>query len=493
MGIIKRQTIKSTVYIYAGVLVGFVTTALIFPRILTTSQIGVLTLLGSWSSLFAQFATLGFGGATVKFFPLFRNKAKNHHGFLFILLALSAVGFTLFIGLYYLLKSWLIATHDDSPLFQDKIYLLIPYTLFQLLFISLDVYNRVLYNATTGTLLRELGLRLVILVGITLVFLELFAFDFFVDWYIGAQGVITLALAAFLVWRKEFDLKPNFSLINRSLLKGMASLSFFSFLTGFSSLAIIRIDSIMIGSYLTEAEVGIYAMNINFATLVMLPSRALRNIAPTMIADAFSNRAFGTISAIYEKSTITQLAIGLFLLLGLWVNTETIYTILPPEYQAGVYVILFIGLANVVRMAGGMSDAIVGYSEYYKMNTIFNAGWLLLIILTNVMLIPKLGISGAALASLISVATVTITRFWFVYQKFGMQPYRKKHLLVILIALGTYFIISLLPTYSPFWLDLLFRSGLVMLLFGVSIYFFRISPEINDLVDAAWQRARSLF
>lgn len=493
MGIIRRQTIKSTVYIYAGVLVGFVTTALIFPRVLTSSQIGVLTLLGSWSSLFAQFATLGFGGATVKFFPSFRNSQKNHHGFLFLLLLVSAIGFIIFVGLYYLLKSWLISTHADSPLFQQHIFLIIPFTLFQLLFISLDVYNRVLYNATTGTLLRELGLRLVILSGITLVFLELLSFDYFIDWYIAAQGVITLALVAFLIWRKEFNLIPDFSLVNRSLLKGLASLSMFSFLTGFSSLAIIRIDSIMIGSYLTEAEVGIYAMNINFATLVMLPTRALRNIAPTMIADAFSNKALGTISTIYEKSTITQLAVGLFLLLGLWVNTETVYTILPPEYEAGVYVILLIGLSNVVRMAGGMSDAIVGYSQYYKMNTVFNAGWLLLIVLTNMILIPKLGISGAALASFISVVIVTVTRYWFVYQKFGMQPYHRKHLLVLVLALGTYFIISLLPTLDPFYLDLLVRSILVISFYGASVYVFRISPEINDLIDAAWERIRSLF
>ncbi len=493
MGIIQRQTIKSTVYIYAGVLVGFVTTALIFPRVLTSSQIGLITLIASWSAIFAQGATLGFGGATVKFFPLFRDKEKNHHGFLFLLLLVTSVGFILFIGLYYLLKSWIISTHADSPLFQHKAYLIVPFTFFMLLFIVMDIYNRVLYNATAGTLLKELFLRLFILLGIALLFFQFLNFDQFVNWYVGAQGAVALLLLFFLVWRKEFNLLPDFSQLDRSMITGMASLSLFSFLTGFSSLAIIRIDSIMIGSYLSEGDVGIYTLNLYFGTLVLLPSRALRNIAPTLIADAFNSRSMSTIRSIYEKSTITQLAVGLFLMLGLWVNTETIYTILPAEYKAGMYVILFIGFSNVVRMAGGLSDAIVGYSDYYKMNTVFNAVWLLLIVLTNLIFIPAMGITGAALASFLSVLAITLVRFWYVFRKFGMQPYQLRHAFLVFLALVTYFLISLLPIFSFFWIDLLVRGSLVVVLYGSAVYFFNISSEINGLVDSLWQRLQSLF
>ncbi|WKN43252.1 oligosaccharide flippase family protein [Tunicatimonas pelagia] len=494
MGIIQRQTIKSTVYIYAGVIVGFITTAVIFPRVLTSAQIGVTILLGSWSSVFAQGATLGFNGATVKFFSRFRNKEKNHHGFLFLLLLVALGGFLLFLGLYYLLKPWLIATHDDSsPLFRHSIYLIIPFTFLILLFLMLDTYNRVLYNATTGTLLKELFLRLFILLGTLLFFFNLLNFNQFAAWYVGAQGGTVAMLIVFLIWQKEFNPMPDFSRLDSSLIRGMASLSLFSFLTGFSALAILRIDSIMIGSYLTEAEVGIYAMNINFATLVMLPTRALRNIAPTLIADAFNNDDLDAIGSIYQKSTITQLTVGLLLMLGLWVNTETIYAILTPEYRTGIYVVLFIGLSNVARMGGGLSDAIVGYSKHYKMNTVFNAGWLLLIVLTNLIFIPTLGITGAALASLVSVVVITVVRFWFVYRKFGMQPYRFEHLLVIVLAALTYFLISLLPTFSPFWIDFLLKGSLVVAIYGSAVYFLNVSPEINALVNSTAQRIRSLF
>nr|WKN36339.1 oligosaccharide flippase family protein [Tunicatimonas sp. TK19036] len=493
MGIIQRQTLKSTVYIYAGVIIGFITTALVYPKVLTPSQIGVIGLLGSWSAVFAQFATLGFGGATVKFFPSFRSSDKNHYGFLFILLVITALGFVVFMGLYYLLRPWIIQSTQDSPLFHEQLYLIIPYTLFQLLFLALDTYNRMLYNSTTGMLLRELVLRLLILATISLFFFQLFGFVRFVEWYVGAQGVITLLLIAFLVWRGEFNPKPDFRRLDTPMMKGMASLSVFSFLTGFSSLAIMRIDSIMIGSYLTDYEVGIYITTLNFGTLVQLPSRALRGIAPTLIAESLKRNELAEVENIYRKSTITQLVIGLYLMLGIWVNTNTIFTILPEEYQAGLYVVLFIGLSNVVRMAGGMSDVIVGYSEYYKLNTVFNAGWLLLIVLTNMIFIPLQGISGAALASLISVIAVTAARHFFLQRKFGMQPYNKNHGLAILLALITYGIVYLIPTLSPFWLDLLVRGILVTLIYGLSSYYLRVSPEINQLIETSLIRLRSLF
>ncbi|MEM9674164.1 MAG: lipopolysaccharide biosynthesis protein [Cyclobacteriaceae bacterium] len=493
MGIIQRQTIKSTAYIYTGVLVGFVTTALVFPRVLTPSEIGAIGLLGSWSAVFAQFATLGFGGATVKFFPIFRDSKQNHQGFLFLLLSVTLGGFLIFLGLFFLLCPWLLQSTEESPLFQDYINLIIPFTLFQLFFLALDVYNRMLYNATTGTLLRELILRVFILIGISLFVLGLFRYQGFVNWYVGAQGAIAILLIFFLVWRGEFRPLPDFSLLDRPMLSKLGNLSLFSFLTGFSSLAIIRIDSIMIGNYLSDYDVGIYLTTMYFGTLVLLPSRALRSIAPTLISEAFSKQDLPTIQSIYHKSTITQLVVGLYLLLGLWVNTNTIFSILPQEFSAGQYVILFIGLANVVKMAGGMGDAIVGYSDYYRMNTVFNAGWLLLIILTNIIFIPKFGISGAAFASLVSVLVVTFVRFLFLNHKFKMQPYRIQHLWVLLLAIGTFGIVSFVPTLSPFWLDFLLRGTLVTLFFVLPVFFLNISPEINKIIIDGLQRLRLLI
>lgn len=493
MGVLQRQTIKSTIYIYAGVLIGFVTSALIYPKFLTESQIGVIGLLVSWSSIFAQVATLGFSGATIKFFPYFRNKEKQHHGFLFLMLLVMMAGFGLFLLIFFLIKPWMIEDAGEGSLLIEYINLLIPFTLFSLAFTLLDIYNRALYNASTGSLLNETVARLFVLFLVGLFVWDVYNFTGYVTWYVLSRGILVLLLLAFLFWKGELSLRPDFSLLTRERSKGMLSLSLFSLITGFGNLAIIRIDSIMINSFYSDAEVGVYLTTFYFGTLVLLPSRALRGIAPTMVADAIKIDDFKSVDRIYTKSTITQLVAGCFFFLGIWANIDNVFKILPESFEAGKYVILFVGLMNILRMAGGINDVIIGYSQYYRINTYIMLGWLALIILTNWWLLPILGISGAALASLLSVLVVNLVRFVFLYIKFGFQPYNKDHLIILLISGATYAAVYWIPAITPYILDILMRGVLITLIFTTSIYFSKTDPEINKLIENYWAKLRSFI
>ncbi|HJN05985.1 MAG TPA: hypothetical protein QF480_05170, partial [Bacteroidales bacterium] len=92
MGIIKKQSISGTIYSYVGVVLGFITTGLLYPQIFTTEEIGLLRILVSYSLLFAQFAGLGINTVTIKLFPYFRNYERKHHGYLGLALLVSTVG-----------------------------------------------------------------------------------------------------------------------------------------------------------------------------------------------------------------------------------------------------------------------------------------------------------------------------------------------------------------------------------------------------------------
>ena len=96
MGIIIKQTIKGSIWSYAGVAIGFVTTAYLYPNYLTPDVVGLFGILMAYSVLFAQFSSLGFHGVTARLFPYFRDKEKGHNGYLFIALVVIMVGFLLF-------------------------------------------------------------------------------------------------------------------------------------------------------------------------------------------------------------------------------------------------------------------------------------------------------------------------------------------------------------------------------------------------------------
>lgn len=483
MGIIQRQTIKSSIYIYLGVLIGFVNVSILYPRFLTTAQIGVITLLVSWGSLFAQFGTLGFTGATIRFFPYFRHREKGHQGFFLIMMMVFLIGSVLLSLLVLIMQDWIVRQAGPDSLLSSYTHLLIPYSIFMLLFLMLDVYNRSLYNATTGTLLNETVSRLLVMILLYPLIVAWIGFDTYVDLYVLARALLVVFLLVFLFYKKDISLRPDFSLLTPKMRKNMLSLSVFSLLTGFSAIAVMRIDAIMIGGFVSESAVGIYITTFYYGTLVSLPSRALKGIAPTLVSDAFKENKLDVVADIYRKSSITQMIAGCYLMLGIWANIDNVFEILTEEFLPGKYVIFYIALMNLVKMMAGNNELIIGYSRYYRFNTYSMLSWLILIILTNWWLLPLMGLVGAALASLISVVAVNLLRGWYLYHKFSFQPLSLRHVYIGLISLATYFIVSLVPSAYPFYLDIFIRGSLITLIYLPTVYFLKLSPEFNSLLE----------
>jgi len=103
MGVIKRQTIRGSVYSYLGVVVGFFTTALIMPKLMSQEQIGLINVLVAVSALYSQFSTLGFTNVTARLFSYFRDKDKNNNGFVFLAVAVGLIGFAISLVSFFIL------------------------------------------------------------------------------------------------------------------------------------------------------------------------------------------------------------------------------------------------------------------------------------------------------------------------------------------------------------------------------------------------------
>ena len=170
MGVIRKQSIYGTVYSYIGVILGFVITVL-YTKVLSTEEVGLLRVLVSYSTLFAQFAGLGFTAVTIKMFPHFRDQAKKHQGFLGLALLVSLAGFLIAAAVYLLLRPYVVdQAQEKSELFITYFYYVVPLIFFTLLFNVFDNYYRVLYNAVKGIMVKEVFQRSATLIIILIYF-----------------------------------------------------------------------------------------------------------------------------------------------------------------------------------------------------------------------------------------------------------------------------------------------------------------------------------
>ncbi|MAE07128.1 MAG: polysaccharide biosynthesis protein [Bacteroidetes bacterium] len=484
MGIIKKQSISGTIYSYVGVVLGFITTGLLYPQIFTTEEIGLLRILVSYSLLFAQFAGLGINTVTIKLFPYFRNYERKHHGYLGLALLVSTVGLIISVAAFVLLKSSILDTDNEgADLFAHYFYYIVPLIIFTLLFNVFDTYYRVLYNAVKGIIYKEVIQRILILILIVLFFVNIIDFHQAVILYTIALISPTILLFLSLIYNKQLFLNIDLSFVDRKLSYEMMNVGVFGILASFSAVLVMTIDTIMVERILGLSSLGVYTITFFFGALILVPLRTMGKISSVVIADAWRENDINVINQIYKKSSISLSVIGLLLFIGIWGNIDNILHIITDKYLSGKYVILFIGIASLFDIALSISPHIIVNSKHYRYLTYFLIIFAILLIVSNYILIPIYGIVGAAIATLISKFIYNIIKYLFLYSKYKLQPFNFKTVLVYLIAIVAYGVSLLLPEQRNYIVDILLRSSIITIIFMVPVYYFKISTDINSKIE----------
>lgn len=478
MGIIRKQSIGGMIFTYIGVILGFVNLIIITPKLLNTEEIGLLQLLVAISVIMSQVGSLGFMGVVNRLFPYFRNPENKHHGFGFLLILIGITGFLLVSFGYFFLQPYLIKTNiEKSPLFVEYIHWLLPLTFFSLQFNLLDSFTKAVYNAVLGTFLKELFVRVGNLLLLIFYFFDLVSFDTYVLIYVVNLSLPAVILYIYLLWKGEVGFRINRSAFTPQFRKEIFTVAMYSLIGGFGGIAVLNIDKYMINQYLDLSATGIYSIAFYFSTLILMPNRSLAKISITLVSENWKNQDLNAIKDIYYKSSINQTLIGMLLFLGIWCNVHNIFAFLPPEYEAGKYVILFTGFGNLINMASGISMQIIGTSPRYKVQTYLILFLILLVVGTNIAFIPAYGIFGAALASFISTLIYVSFRVFYLHRHYHIHPFSMAHgkaLLVFIIILGLNY---LLPEMGNLYIDLIIRSILITVLFVSAAYMLRLSED----------------
>jgi O-antigen/teichoic acid export membrane protein len=486
MGIIQKQTLKGSVYSYIGVLVGFLNMAILSPKIFTPEQIGLTQVMIAIATILSQLGNLGFIDLSNRIFPWFRDVATKNRGFLGLGLLVTLTGTVIVVILLIFNLDFVVHTYAGSTSLLDDYSSLLPLLLVLTIWFSFfDNYVKILYNAVLGTFLRDLFIRIVNLGLIGLFYFGAIDFDIYVLLYVLNQGLPSLVvLIVWLVRKKEFVIGKFWLWIDRPMARQLLSLSIYGFIVGLSGIAISNIDKFLIYYYIGLEPAGIYTISFFFATLIMIPGRSLGKIAIPVIADAWKRNDLRTIDEVYTKSCVNQIAIGVLLVAGIIGNLDNIYRILPPEYSGGEWIIILISLANFLSNASGASLYIIGASEYYRYQTWLMLFLIVLIVLANMILIPLLGIEGAALASLIAMVFSSAVKVYIIYVKTRLWPYRKKDIVTIAVGVAVTVVAMQLPQ-MPLIPDIILRSAIITMPFLLAVYFLNLSDEIKKIMDEA--------
>ena len=223
---------------------------------------------------------------------------------------------------------------DDAINLNFLIYL-IPLVFFSLFFNLFDSYNRVLYDAVSGTFFRDIIFKLIVLASLLLLWEDYINFSQLVFIYVSAYCLPAVLIFGLLLKRKQVSFKPKLNFIKPDLKKIMIDTSLYGLLNNFGDKIASQIDKIMIAGMLSLGATGIFAVMASFGVLISMPSRSLKKISSTIIAEAWKKKDLKTISKTYAQSGLHQFMLACLLFVGLWVNIDNVLQIVTPEYIEG--------------------------------------------------------------------------------------------------------------------------------------------------------------
>jgi O-antigen/teichoic acid export membrane protein len=484
MGIIIKQSVRGAFWSYMGIAVGYINIGIIMPQFFDTAQIGLVQIFIAVSLIFSQFATLGFTSVINRMFPVFRNPQKQHNGFLFLAMVTGIAGFALSLAGFFILKPWIIESNiEKSPLLIDYLFLLMPLVFMRLLFTLLDNYNKVLYDAVTGTFWLEFMHKVINLLLIIAFVFGLINFRQFFFGYIISMSMPVIPVIYVLSRRNEFQLKPDWEFLTRPVKKEVGTVMTFGFVNGLAAILMMNVDKIFVNQYLSLNEVGIFGVCALFATLIKVPYNSIAKISTGIIAESWKRNDIVHIQEIYRKSAINQAIAGTLIFVGILVNLHNIFEILPPVYSSGKWVLVVYSAGMLWVTIIGMAGIITETSRYFRVTTLFLLLSVLLQFFLNYMLIPKFGITGAAVATITAFIVNYSFQLVFQWVKFGIKGLSKEVFIVMFSGLVIILLSGILPRLSLLP-DIALRSGIVTFVFCSVIYFLKVSPEINDLVNS---------
>lgn len=460
---------------------------------LAEEQVGLINVLIAISSLAAPFASLGINGSTNYFFAWFKDRNKKHNGFFVFILLISLIGFLLFTIIYYFFGDVILATKGEpSQLTIDHSFYLVPLTLFTLAFSVMDVYSSVLHDSVLGTIFQEFLFRIANTVLIILYYYHWLTFDGFLFGYTIAMGIPPLAIG-FILWKRNdlFWSWPQKEML-KPYKKQIFYVSLFYVVSGFGSLMVNYIDRYMINYYIGLRAAGIYSITSFFGSVVEVPRRSMAKIATPLISSAWKDNDRETLQNFYVKSSLTQTLFSLLLFIGIWVNVDSIFEILPKTYEGGRDVIFWTGLSVIFNCFFGVGAQILLTSTKYRAYTFLTLFLGALVIGTNLAFIPWLGIAGAAIASAISKFVFSVLIIWVLKYNFNIQPFTLNLFYVVFASIVAYYLAYFLPSAHNTFLNIAMRSFVVTIAYLSILYFLGVFKEyqhfFNQFLASVWKK-----
>ncbi|UFH46144.1 oligosaccharide flippase family protein [Flavobacterium galactosidilyticum] len=486
MGIVLNQSLKNTIITYLGFGIGAINTLYLYPILLGATFYGLTNYITSCANVIMPLFAIGMQNTLVKFYSQYETVDEKSR----------FLSFTVLFPLVVIIPMLLIALffYDEILFFLSKKNEIVKSYVWLIPFIGLCMayfeifyaWARVHMHSVFGNFIKEVGLRMFSLILLIGVYFEWLSVEGFVY---GTAALYFLAFIVTMFYAFKIQ-KPTFQLAMPKNTRDILTYTFYIILSGSVANLLLDGDKIMLNQYMIIDNIAFYSIATFIALVISVPSRAMHQIVYPITAKLMHDNKFKELDSLYKKTSINLQVVGGYVMLGIFVNINQLYEMVPEEYSGGILVVFMIGISKYFDLILGNNNAIIFNTKYYRAVLFLGVLLVAVAIGLNMIFIPRYGIMGCAFATLLSITLYSVAKLLFVVKRLHLFPFTVQ----TIYSLGITFILFLVFYFWEFPFNPIISMGLKSILVTIMYvyinYKFAISPEINQAIDVVLKKVR---
>jgi O-antigen/teichoic acid export membrane protein len=414
----------------------YLLSTILLAKIFDMNTFGLYSLAFAVVGLATILSGLGFNVVPSKFIPLYlqkneKPKLRDFLNFLFLTQLLAAVSIAVVLLILAKPISTGIYNKPGLALFLVLLGVLLPFQkMAELLGSIFRGFKKVQYSVYIERIFepayRFLGLWVV------------FAMGFFIKgvFFVIYSGFILSLILSAIIYRSRIktaflaDVREKGSCEKRDIVLyslPLLGISVINYLMG-------KTDILIIGYFLSPDKVGIYNIAFKLSLLVYLSLLALNSIFAPLISELHEKNEWGKLANAYKSFTRTILYFSVFAFLGIFLLSEPLLSLIGKDFTAGVLPLVILSLGQLVLVSVGPAGCLLSMTKHPRLSLYNSLALLLLNIVLDLLLIPRYGIIGAAVATSTSMGLISIAKVIEVKCLLKLHPYSLSYLKPLVIG-----------------------------------------------------------
>jgi O-antigen/teichoic acid export membrane protein len=206
------------------------------------------------------------------------------------------------------------------------------------------------------------------------------------------------------------------------------------------------IQILLLGALQTVTSVGIFTAASRISMIGKMFHNSIVSVAMPIVSELYSEKDWKQLAHFYQTMTKWTFSFNLPLFLIALLFSKPILSIFGEGFVAGSLALTVLAAGKLIDASTGICGVVINMTGRTWLNTFNSILTLTSTLALNLLLIPRTGIMGAAIAAATATTVLNVTRLLEVFVLFRLLPYNRdfaKPILAGLVATAVTWLITL--------------------------------------------------